>query len=295
MTTAPPDLDSLWNYDKPAESEARFRARLAEIGAEQSAASLEARTQLARSLGLQQRFEEAHAELDRVEAALRAQGDAASPRVRARLHLESGRTLRSSGKPAESRPEFERALAAAEAASDDFLACDALHMLAIIAPLEEQVAAHTRAIERVTRTSDERAKRWLAPLTNNLAWAHHDRGEYAEALAAFERAVPLFEARGGESGARIARWSVARALRSLGRCDEALPRQRELLAEHAAAGSEDGFVHEEIAECLLALGRGAEARAHFADAHRLLSQDAFLVRDEPARLARLQALAGGAR
>jgi len=291
MTTAPPDLDSLWNYDAPAESEARFRARLAELGGDASAASLEARTQLARSLGLQQRFDDAHAELDRVETALRAQGDAASPRVRARLHLERGRTLRSSGKPAESRPEFERALMAADAAVDEFLACDALHMLAIIAPLEEQVAAHARAIERVMRTSDARAKRWLAPLTNNLAWAHHDRGEYAEALAAFERAVPLFEARGAVNEVRVARWSVARALRSLGRCDEALPRQLALLEEHRAAGSEDGFVFEEIGECLLALGRGEEARAHFADAHRLLSQDAWLVRDEPARLARLKQLA----
>jgi len=284
------DLDSLWDYDAPAESEARFRARLVEI-ADDADASLETRTQLARALGLQQRFEEAHAELDRVEARLNTRQGRASPRIRARLHLERGRVLRSSGKAAESRPELERALAEADAAGEEFLACDALHMLAIVAPLEEQVAAHTRAIERVSRTRDERARRWLAPLTNNLAWAHHDRGEYAEALATFERAVPLFEARGGANEVRIARWSVARALRSLGRCEEALPQQLALLAGHRAAGSEDGFVHEEIAECLLALGRGTEARAHFADAHRLLSRDAWLVRDEAARLARLKQLA----
>jgi tetratricopeptide (TPR) repeat protein len=133
-------------------------------------------------------------------------------------------------------------------------------------------------------------RRWLAPLHNNLGWAHHDRGEYAQALAAFERAVPLFEARGDPAGVRVARWSVARALRSLGRCQEALAAQRALLAAHAAAGSQDGFVHEEIGECLLALGRGEEARPHFRDAHRLLSQDRSLSRDEPARLARLARL-----
>jgi tetratricopeptide (TPR) repeat protein len=135
-------------------------------------------------------------------------------------------------------------------------------------------------------------RRWLAPLHNNLGWAYHDRGELAAALAEFEKAVPLYAVRGNAADARFSRWTVARALRSLGRCAEALPAQQTLLAETSAAGVEDGFVHEEIAECLLALGRAEEARPHFREAHRSLSQDASLARDEPARLARLLELAG---
>lgn len=284
---APFDLDALWDYDRPAESEARFRERLAGETPLTSDQRLETQTQLARALGLQRRFAEAHAELDAVERVL----PGASPTVVARYHLERGRALRSAGDPDAARPEFAAALAAADAAQLGFFAADALHMLALVAPPEERVSAHLAAIARVEASGDPRVRRWLAPLTNNLAWEYHERGQYAEALAAFERAVPLYEARGDPNEIRIARWSVARALRSLGRCDEALPRQRALLAEHEAAGSEDGFVHEELAECLLATGRAAEARPHFRAAYRLLSQDAFLARDEPERLARLARLA----
>ena len=282
---APLDLESRWNYEKPAESEALFRAMLAGDGALSDEQRLEVRTQIARALGLQQRFAEAHAELDAVDRA-----GSRDDIVAARLHLERGRALRSSGDVPASRPEFARALAAAERARHEFLAADALHMLAIVAPPEQAADAQLAAIARVERSSDPRVRRWLAPLHNNLGWAHHDRGEYAQALAAFERAVPLFEARGDPAAVRVARWSVARALRSLGRCDEALAAQRALLAAHAAAGSEDGFVHEEIGECLLALGRGGEAHPHFREAYRLLSRDPGLTRDEPARLARLQQL-----
>jgi tetratricopeptide (TPR) repeat protein len=282
---APLDLESRWNYDEPAESEALFRAMLADGAVLSADQRLEVRTQLARALGLQQRFAEAHAELDAVERA-----GSRDDVVAARLYLERGRALRSSGDVPASRPEFARALAAAERARHELLAADALHMLAIVAPPEQAVDAQLAAIARVEQSSDPRVRRWLAPLHNNLGWAHHDRGEYAQALAAFERAVPLYEARGNPAHVLVARWAVARALRSLGRCDEALAAQRALLAAHAAAGSEDGFVHEEVAECLLALGRGDEAPAHFREAYRLLSRDPWLTRDEPARLARLRQL-----
>ena len=83
---------------------------------------------------------------------------------------------------------------------------------------------------------------------------------------------------------------MARCCRSLGRVDEALAAQQALAAEHAAAGSEDGYVEEELGECLLRLGRPAEARPHFWQAHKLLSQDAWLVEAEPERLARIKQL-----
>ena len=54
---------------------------------------------------------------------------------------------------------------------------------------------------------------------------------------------------------RIARWSVACRLRSLGRTEEALAGQQTLAAELEAIGETDEYVTEEIAECLRALGR----------------------------------------
>jgi tetratricopeptide (TPR) repeat protein len=286
-TRAPLDLESRWDYYDPAESEARFRTMLAEARLS-THERLEVQTQIARALGLQGRFEEAKRALDGVAAARTR--DAV---VAARLHLERGRVLRSSGDAAAARPEFERALSEAERAGDEFLAVDALHMLAIIASPEDAARANLAAIARVEPSRDPRVRRWLAPLHINLGWAHFDRGELTQALAAFERAVPLYAVRGNPDDVRFARWAVARAQRSLGRCVDALPAQQALLSEHRAAGTEDGFVLEEIAECLLALGRSDEARPFFRDAARVLSRDADLVRQEPERLARLKRLGEG--
>ena len=54
---------------------------------------------------------------------------------------------------------------------------------------------------------------------------------------------------------RIARWSVARCLRSLGRFQEALDAQRALEKEYAAAGETNGDVLEEIAANEAALAK----------------------------------------
>src|SRR5204862_7390598 len=61
-------LDRAWDFDRPAESEARFRAKLATLPPG-SSASLEASTQVARAQGLQREFDAAHATLDAVEQA----------------------------------------------------------------------------------------------------------------------------------------------------------------------------------------------------------------------------------
>jgi hypothetical protein len=99
-----PTLDDLWDYDDPAASEARFRARLTELDAAGDAdGAAEARTQLARSLGLQGQYNDGHAELDRVDAE-----HPTDDRIRVRSLLERGRLRRSSGDPSASVEPFER-------------------------------------------------------------------------------------------------------------------------------------------------------------------------------------------
>jgi tetratricopeptide (TPR) repeat protein len=115
-------------------------------------------------------------------------------------------------------------------------------------------------------------------------------GEFASALEAFEKAEACRRSKGSVKEIRVAVWCVARALRSLGRVDEALSRQMALKAELESAGESDGFVFEEIAECLLVLKRLEEARPHFSKAYQLLAKDTFLVEREPERLARLKKL-----
>jgi len=115
-------------------------------------------------------------------------------------------------------------------------------------------------------------------------------GEYEQALVLFESALTAWQGNGQAVRIPLARWAVARTLRSLGRVQEALDQQMALLEEHEQAGTSDGYVHEEIGECLLLLGHEEEARPHFAHAWSLLSQDVWLAEAEPSRLERLHTL-----
>ncbi len=289
------DIEALWDFNNPAASESRFREVLAgipagaDVGAD--AARFELLTQVARAQGLQRRFEDAHATLDEVERAIGAESASAIPRVRVRYLLERGRALNSSGRRDDARSHFIEAFDRALLDEDDPLAVDAAHMVAIVETPEGALLWNERALALAEASPHPRARKWRASLLNNLGWTRHDRGEFELALDLFERALEARRDLGDPSTIRIARWSVARCHRSLGRLEEALDVQQELEQELIAAGERDGFVNEEMAECLLALGREGEARPHFARAHELLSRDAGLAEREPDRLARLRTLA----
>jgi tetratricopeptide (TPR) repeat protein len=273
------DFDALWDYSKPAETEVVFRAYEAS-GPE----ALELRTQIARTLGLQQKFAEAHAELDAVERAA-----STDPRVRIRLALERGRLHNSAGDPRTARGFFETALTLAEQAHEDNLAIDAAHMIAIAAP-SESIDWNERALALAAASKDPKARSWRGSLLNNLGWSYCDRKDYRKALALFEEALAFRKEQGKLAEIRTAEWCVARTLRSLGRLEEALAIQQRL----ESAGGDDGFVFEELGELLLLLGRKEESRPKFARAYEILSRDPWLKRDEPARLERLGRLASGA-
>jgi tetratricopeptide (TPR) repeat protein len=280
-------LDAAWDFDRPAESEARFRTKL-ETLPKAGAARLELSTQIARALGLQRQFDAGHAMLDSVEKALAGQPE----RVAVRYLLERGRVLNSSGQPERAVPLFRDALDRANGAHEDFLAIDAAHMLGIAAPPDERLRWNLEALAMTERTQDARSKRWLASLYNNIGWTYHDRGDYATALVYFEKALPAWQARGPAANVRFARWAIARAYRSLGRFDEALGIQNELARQSAEAGAPDGYVYEELGELLLAKGDAAAARPNFARAFVLLSEDKGLQAEAPERLARLKRLGG---
>jgi hypothetical protein len=52
----------------------------------------------------------------------------------------------------------------------------------------------------------------------------------------------------------------------------------------------DGYCNEELGECLLALGRGEEAKPHFAIAYRVLANDPWFPPTGSARLERMKQL-----
>lgn len=284
--TPAPDIDALWDYRDPAATEVRFRDLLPSIT--EAPRELELQTQIARTHSLRREFDAAHAVLDAVEARL-SEG---TPRTRVRYLLERGRTLNSSGAPEASAPLFEEAYAVAEASGEAGLAVDAAHMLGIVLEAESGLAWNLRAIEAAEASDDPRATKWLGALYNNTGHALLGKDDARGALILFEKGVAWRQAHGNARSQRIARWTVARAYRDLDRCEEALEVLAELQVAWAEAGEEDGYVAEEQGECLLALGRATEAAPRFAEAYRLLSQDAWLLDNEPARIARMAELGG---
>jgi len=285
-----PALDDLWDYDDVASSEARFRAAIevAEAGGDPAAAA-EARTQLARSLGLQGRFDDGDAILDGVEA-----DGPAGDRIRVRALLERGRLRRSSGDPAAAVAPFEEAWALARSLGEDGLAVDAAHMLALVDAPPGEGTWHERALDLAETSPNPAARSWRGSLWNNIGWARFTAGDLDGALAAFETALAARREQGKPKETRVAEWCVARGLRALGRPVEAIAIQERLAAETARAGEpDDGYMAEEIGECLHALGREDEASPFFARAAELLAADPRLTEHEPGRIERLRRLGGG--
>jgi tetratricopeptide (TPR) repeat protein len=166
-------------------------------------------------------------------------------------------------------------------------------MLAIIAPADQQPALNRRAIVMAETAADPRARQWLASLYNNLGWTRFNAGDLREALRLFELALAERQLRDEPRETGIARWAVARALRAVGRLDEALATQEQVATDNAALGVDDPYVDEELGECLLALGHADAARPHFAKAAAELAADPWVAEHEPARIARLRELAAG--
>ncbi|HYO44987.1 MAG TPA: tetratricopeptide repeat protein [Candidatus Limnocylindrales bacterium] len=285
-----PDLDALWDFDDAAASGARFRAAIdaAEADGDADAADA-ARTQLARSLGLQARFEDGDVILDMVDVA-HPDGD----RVRIRSRLERGRLRRSSGDTASAVAPLEEAWALARSLGEDGLAVDAAHMLALVDAAPGVVSWNERALDLATTSPAPAARRWRGSLWNNIGWERFETGDLDGALAAFETALEARREQGKPKDTHVAEWCVARCLRALGRPGEALAILERLAASAAADGTEeDGYVSEEAGECLLVLGRADEARPQFRRAAELLGADAWLVEHEPVRIARLREFGEG--
>jgi len=294
MTIAPTDIplfDELWDYNDPASTEQRLRELLPQVEAGKDKNRLaQLLTQIARTHSLRRQFDLAHNLLDQVETMLTADW----PVARIRYWLERGRCYNSAGEKAAARPFFQQAFQLAEAIGADFYAIDAAHMLAIaeLAP-QDQMAWNRKALALAEQTSNQRARQWQGSLTNNIGWTYFSSGDYENGLLLFQKALhwQQYEAEPRqEDRIRLAKWCVGRVRRALGQVAEALALQQTLLAELEAIGEVDGHVFEEIAECYLLLEQPDAARPFFSQAYELLAADAWLIKHEPERLARLQQL-----
>lgn len=292
-TTAPmpADFDQLWNYRDPAGTEVRFRALLPAAAAaavpDDEPLVIELWTQIARCQGLQRKFDDAHATLDRAEGLLQP----SMKRQRVRYLLERGRVFNSGGQPARALPLFEAAWELAREARELRLAGDAIHMVAIAQPhLAGKVEWNRKAIRFVEENPPERG--WLSALYNNLGEAYAEQGDHESALRAFRDLAALDVERGRKPQVYTSK-DIAKMLRKLGRRGEAMAVLQPIADELARDGKPDGYIDEEMAECLLAEGREPEARPLFRRAYDAQKEDPWVVAHEHARLDRLRRLGGG--
>ncbi len=281
-----PDFDKLWDYAHPDISERRFRELLPRALDSLDLSYLaQLLTQIARAEGLQRKFEDAHKTLDRVDKAL----PKTDGRTLIRYLLERGRVHNSSGSVDDAKRLFLQAFDLAVKSNEDFYAVDAAHMVAIVESSENQLEWNLKALDLAENSSDERSRNWRGSLYNNIGWTYFDGREFQEALFMFEKALEFRRQQGDPVSVGVARWCVAKTLRMMGHTEEALEIQRELLQEYQSEGRKSGFVYEEIAECLVLLGREEEARDWFAAAYDELSKDPSVANDRD-RLTRLKTM-----
>lgn len=234
-------IDRLWDFADPAASEERFRAAAADESHSAHERAVMA-TQLARAIGIQHRDDEALALLDELAVAERADETAEeAAEIRARIALERGRIDAAAEHGDEAVPLFTKAVREAALSGSTFLVLDALHMLALNDAGHEEEWA-TEGFDILDGVRDPRLKRWGVALHNNLGWTKHDGGDAQAALHHFQKAADAADRYGTAGQQHVARWAVGRALRTLGRTDEALELQREL----ARARPDDTYVQAEI-------------------------------------------------
>lgn len=285
-----PDFDRLWDYGNPAATEAKFQD-IFEATKKQATKEyqLELLTQIARCQGLQQKFDDAHTTLDEVEPNLTD----SMPTARIRYYLERGRAYNSAGNAEKAQELFQTAYDIGVKDSLDFFTVDAAHMLGIVTKGEDSLKWNEEAMKLAEGSDDPRAKLWLGSLYNNIGWTYFDMADYQVAYDIFGKCKLWYEEKKLAPQARIARWSEAKALRMLGKLQESLKIQMELKDEIDFSGEEpDGYVYEEIAECLLLLKKPEVAKEYFAKAYEYLSKDNWLVTNQPDRLERMKKNAG---
>jgi tetratricopeptide (TPR) repeat protein len=278
-------LRPLWDFGDLDATERRLRAALDAETTDQGRAEVLA--ELARVEGLRGDFDAGERLVDEA-AAMAAAGGVAS----ARIDLERGRLRRSRGNPEAALPLFESAFATACAAGHWFIAADAAHMCALAAPGSEGFVAWTQRGIELAEAHDE-ASYWAGPLLNNLGWEHYEAGELEQALDAFERALRAREQEPEkQEPIEIARYAVGKALRGLGRSDEAIPLLEQAVAWATEQGAPDGWFHEELALEYEATGREQDAHEQARLAIPLLEAADPSFADDAGRRARLADLAG---
>ncbi len=256
-------------------------------------------SQIALAQGMQKKFNEAHASLDRAKALLET-----STLVEARILLDRGKVYQQSEHTSRARKYFEQSYTLSIKHGFELYAIDAAHMIAIISDdISDKLYWNERAIELANRTDNLKARSWLGSLYNNIGQNYLEAGRFEDALAAFTQTLHYRQEEGFIINIRVAKWAIACALRELGRFDEALKTQLSLFSEYNALSKNNdlgmpietfdslrGFVCEELAKIYEAKLDQAQAAYYACLAYELLSRsnDPIFLKSIAKRLEKLK-------
>jgi tetratricopeptide (TPR) repeat protein len=275
-----PNFDKLWNYGDPAATEAKFREIVPlAVASGDPSYHLQLMTQIARTYSLRGNFTQAHKLLDNIEKQLTPTLKLA----RVRYLLERGRSFNSAGTQEKAMPLFVEAYELGSTIDVMRFAIDAVHMIAIAEPdVKKQIEWNLKGIDLATAAPSQ--KGWLNALYNNIGESYLKLADYTNAYTYFQKLADLQKERTGEADVYTLK-DVAKSLRLGGKAQEAVEIMQpiQLKLEH-----DDGWISEELAEDLYALGRRSEAKPHFKKAYELLSVDDYCLKYEPKKVEHLK-------
>ncbi|HYM21038.1 MAG TPA: hypothetical protein VEW28_08555 [Candidatus Kapabacteria bacterium] len=280
-----PNFDTLWNYGKPAETREKFLEILPRAETSNDTNYLaQLLTQIARTYSLENRFTDAHSILDRAEKMLTA--DLRLTRVR--YLLERGRSFNSAGEVSRSLPLFKEAHHLAVEIGEMRYAIDAIHMIAIAeSDPKKQVEWNLKGI---TMTEpDEKLHGWLWALYNNIGESYLKLHDYDNACKYFHLLSEYQIKKNGEADMFTLK-DEAKSLRFAGHPERSLAIIQQVFEKLSAEKKDDGYIRQELAEALFALGKIDEAKPHFIKASELLSKDDWFIKNCPDELKRLDAM-----
>ena len=217
-------LSELFDYDRPAQSEAELTA-LADLALscgspELAAASL---AQAARAQGIQNKFSQAQ------ETLARAAQLATVPSTSIKIVLEQGRIARRERKSDQARAYLTRAFDRAKADRLDALAADAAHMLALLETDDSYLQWTARGLAIAEGSQDPVARRWVGNLAYNAGIRLSESGDHQAAALMFARSLAARRIENDPELVAGAELALSAELAHLGRLDEAEAIQRRLL------------------------------------------------------------------
>jgi tetratricopeptide (TPR) repeat protein len=292
------NFDDAWALGYPAAVEKKLYEMLPQAESlKDKSIYLQMLSQIALAQAMQQKFDQAHKTLDEAQTLTLEY-----PLAQVRILLERGRVFQQQayqqqGTTVQALNYFKQSFELSKKHGFDCHTINAAHMVAIVVDVvEDKIHWNQLAIEMAAHTQDKRAYAWLGSLYNNLARNYIDAQQYDNALVEFQKALEFRIQEGYAPNIRVARWSVGNALRLLGRLDEALDIQKNLVKEYETAAKNGtyempvemftlvrGWVYEEIAEIY-----AAQAKQYAQLAYDDLSPDAMFKTVGAARLERLQ-------